>query len=214
MHPGGISHGEGPTTCLFSEAPWPWEVTGHHLFLLCPQALLAAGPRKPDFMLHIPGFSVPLHKRQTCSGGSHHHPQDPKSLLRLCVQYLGAEAWGWSAGQEAMTWLPQWLGGGQHGFHRHSSRAPDSSVPKLALAISNFDISSGNHVAGMSVFKIRVALTFLSPCLCGQAGEIWKTPSGSAVLVLRAHEEAPHWAGVLPSQVLGVKDPVPPGAGD
>lgn len=155
-----------------------------------------------------------LHKTQTCSGGSHHHPQDLKSLLRLCVQHMGGGAQGWSAGQEAMTWLPQWPGGGQHSFQCHFSRALDSSVPKLALATSNFDISSGNHVTGTSVFKIRVALTFLSPCLCGQTGEVWKAPSGSAVLVVRAHEEAPHWAGVLPSQMLRLKDPVPPGAGD
>lgn len=138
---------------------------------------------------------------------------NPCCLLRLCVQHLGAGTWGWSAGQEAMTWLPQWPGGGQHSFHRHFSTAPDSSVPKLALAISNFDISSGNHVTGTSVFKIRVALTFLSPRLCGQAGEVWKAPSGSAVLVVRALEEGPHGAGVLPPQALGLKDPVPPGAG-
>lgn len=103
-----------------------------------------------------------------------------------------------------MSWLPQGPGGGQHGFLHHFSRTSDSSVPRLALPVSNFDISSGNHGTGMSVIKIRVALTFLSPCLCGQAEEVWKAPSGSAVLVVRALKEGPHWAGVLPSQGLGM----------
>ena len=69
---------------------------------------------------------------------------DPRCLLRLPAgkvygQDLGCrQHGGWCAGQKVMSWLPYRRGGGQHSFHSCFSMAPDSSVPKSALAISNF----------------------------------------------------------------------------
>lgn len=50
-------------------------------------------------------------------------------------------------------------------------------------------------------------------CLGGlllQTEEVWKAPSGPAVLAVGACEEGACQAGVLSSQGLGLKDPVPP----
>lgn len=124
-----------------------------------------------------------------------HSPSSSGSQIPAASWGCACHTWvqehgGWSAGQEETTWLPQWPGGGQHSFQCHFSTAPDSSVPKLALAISNFDISSGNHVTGTSGFKIRVALTFVSSFVWtgrrGLESPIWpRCPGGEGTTLGR-----------------------------
>lgn len=69
---------------------------------------------------------------------------DPRRLLRLPAgkargQDPGCRRHGGRcAGQKVMSWLPYWRGGGRRGSHGCFSTAPESNVPKSALAISNF----------------------------------------------------------------------------
>lgn len=91
-------------------------------------------------------FSVAFNKTRMCSDEAHHHPRnlDPHRLLRLPAgkargQDPGCRRHGGRcAVQKVMSWLPYWRGGGRHSSHGCFSMAPESNVPKSALAIRNF----------------------------------------------------------------------------
>lgn len=119
-------------TCLGNLLLFWWDIVGCWT-PMCPGGCC----HDPGLTLQAPGhcFSVAFTKMQMCSDETPLGKAEPRGCGKAPGQDLGCrQHGGWCAGQKGMSCLTPWC---QHSLHSCFSMAPDSSVPKLALATSN-----------------------------------------------------------------------------